>query len=319
METKNSISSLSEGIFAPEYYRKFKCIADRCRHSCCIDWEICIDRETYEKYKKLPDIIPTVCDSEDGPCFSLCADGRCPHLNKNGLCNIIITHGEEFLSEICQNHPRFYNRINEKRIEAGLGIVCEEACRLILEANEPFSLYKVDNTDGYDFPDIEFDAIPKRNRIISLIEGSGGFDEKLKMIKAEFNIPELHTPHEWLDICLSLEIFDPEWKKYLLTIQKEKNFGSMEKIDRSFEKYYSRLLTYFVYRHVSTADSENNLRARLSFSILSANFIRFLFEAEEKPELCKLIEIARRYSAEIEYSEDNTADIIFELESSYTN
>ena len=32
-------------IFAPSYYKKFKCIADKCHHNCCIGWEIDIDDE----------------------------------------------------------------------------------------------------------------------------------------------------------------------------------------------------------------------------------------------------------------------------------
>ena len=32
-------------IIAPDYYREFHCIADKCRHSCCIGWEIDIDAD----------------------------------------------------------------------------------------------------------------------------------------------------------------------------------------------------------------------------------------------------------------------------------
>ena len=41
-------------LFAPEYYNEFKCIADRCTHSCCIGWEIDVDGDTVEKYESLP-------------------------------------------------------------------------------------------------------------------------------------------------------------------------------------------------------------------------------------------------------------------------
>ena len=33
-------------IFAPDYYRDFKCSAGNCKHSCCIGWEIDIDEDT---------------------------------------------------------------------------------------------------------------------------------------------------------------------------------------------------------------------------------------------------------------------------------
>ena len=34
----------------PSYYKEFRCIADKCNHSCCKGWEIDIDDETYKKY-----------------------------------------------------------------------------------------------------------------------------------------------------------------------------------------------------------------------------------------------------------------------------
>ena len=36
----------------PDYYNKFHCIADQCKDSCCIGWEIMIDPDSYEKYKR---------------------------------------------------------------------------------------------------------------------------------------------------------------------------------------------------------------------------------------------------------------------------
>ena len=37
----------------PNYYDKFKCIANRCKHSCCIGWEIDIDEDTMELADKI--------------------------------------------------------------------------------------------------------------------------------------------------------------------------------------------------------------------------------------------------------------------------
>ena len=30
--------------YIPDYYKDFQCIADKCKDSCCIGWEIMIDR-----------------------------------------------------------------------------------------------------------------------------------------------------------------------------------------------------------------------------------------------------------------------------------
>ena len=40
-------------LYAPSYYKDFKCIADKCAHNCCIGWEIDIDEISLEKYKSL--------------------------------------------------------------------------------------------------------------------------------------------------------------------------------------------------------------------------------------------------------------------------
>ena len=40
-------------LYAPKYYERFKCIADKCSHSCCIGWEIDVDADTLKKYKSL--------------------------------------------------------------------------------------------------------------------------------------------------------------------------------------------------------------------------------------------------------------------------
>ncbi len=309
-------NTFKKTIYAPNYYTDFKCIADKCRHSCCIDWEICIDADTCAKYEKMSDICDTTVECEDGRCFALCSDGRCPHLNDKGLCNIIINHGEKYLSEICKNHPRFFNCIDGERVEAGLGIVCEEACRMILENENPFSLSAVEEFyDGdFDIYESDFDPIPQRNHIISYLESERNFNEKIASIKREFGIPEKITRERWAERFLSLEILDADWKNELLSLKDTLFKYSDENADK-YGKYYVRLLTYFVYRHVSTADRPLNFRARLGFAILSLDVVRSIFEFGKEQNLENLIDIARRYSSEIEYSEDNTEELIFAFES----
>ena len=51
----------------------------------------------------------------------------------------ILSCGENVLCNICKDHPRFRN-FRSDRTEVGLGLACEEACRLILNYNEPFCL-----------------------------------------------------------------------------------------------------------------------------------------------------------------------------------
>ncbi len=305
------------GVFAPNYYKNFKCIADKCKKNCCVGWEIYIDENTLEKYKPFKNILKTVKKDEDGYCFKLRRNGNCPHLNESGLCNIIIDHGEEFLSDICKNHPRFYNQVSSGAIEAGLGIACEEACRLVLKSGE-FCLEKISEEADIEEESFtpnflsDFNALTKRQCVFGLIAQDLTLSEKLYALKNEFKIPSLYSEKEWLDRFLSLEILDSEWEK-LLTAAKKAPPKSKDDV-LNFDKYFERLLEYFCYRHLSVAKDLENFRAKLGFSILAVEIIKYLFESSAEQSLDSLIEIARAFSSEIEYSEDNVFELIFEFE-----
>ena len=73
----------------PEYYRKFRCIADKCRDNCCIGWEIDIDDETADFYRSVEgEFGERLKDSINEGSFILTEDERCPFLSRRGLCDI---------------------------------------------------------------------------------------------------------------------------------------------------------------------------------------------------------------------------------------
>ena len=115
-------------IYCPDNYKDFKCTASFCKHTCCAGWEIDIDEVSLQRFLGFPDIAEHIRDGS----IILDKDERCPFLRKDGLCQMITDHGEDFICDICKEHPRFYNEY-EDHIEAGLGLVCEEACRIILD------------------------------------------------------------------------------------------------------------------------------------------------------------------------------------------
>ena len=126
-------------IRTPSYYRQFRCTASACGESCCVGWDICIDPETAGRYRTLPGPLGARLRREicwqDPPRFRLRPDSRCPFLNADGLCSLILEAGEGALCEICAEHPRFHNDYGPLR-ESGLGLCCEEAARLILFSTE---------------------------------------------------------------------------------------------------------------------------------------------------------------------------------------
>ncbi|MDD3203473.1 MAG: flagellin lysine-N-methylase, partial [Pygmaiobacter massiliensis] len=124
----------------PDYYPDFHCIGSACKDNCCIGWEIDIDPVAWEDYRSQPgafgERLRAEIDTEGEPHFRLKEDERCPFLNEQNLCDIIPTLGAGHLCQICDRHPRFYTWLSDCT-EAGLGLCCEEAARLILTHRTP--------------------------------------------------------------------------------------------------------------------------------------------------------------------------------------
>ena len=115
----------------PSYYKNFRCIADKCPDNCCRGWEIDIDEDTLDYYKDLKGPMAEkirASISEDGS-FVLNEEGWCPLLNEKGLCEVCLTLGEDSLSEVCTEYPRFTTEYPKTR-EKVLCLSCGEVGRL---------------------------------------------------------------------------------------------------------------------------------------------------------------------------------------------
>ena len=113
----------------PDYYSKFTCIADRCPITCCQEWKIGVDADTNRKWKKLqaPETVPeqkknlsAYTIKKDGQrVIGLDSDHRCPFLNSEKLCRLVVAYGDKVLSETCTTFPREEHRFpthNEKML-----------------------------------------------------------------------------------------------------------------------------------------------------------------------------------------------------------
>ena len=305
-------------IAAPNYYGSFCCLAGACRHTCCAGWEIDIDGESLEYYKSVPGPFgKRLADniSEEGGCahFALSSGERCPFLNEQGLCDIILTLGPEGLCQICNDHPRFRNFYSD-RTEIGLGLCCEAAAELILGHSEPFCL-EIISDDGktkellpeegefFELREKVFRAAQDRRRsILSRAE------DILALCGAR--LPEKSSA-QWADIYFVLERMDPEWDKYL-SVLKACGSVSTENLEHGeLEIPFEQLLTYFIFRHLSPeAAAETGAFAVLSFYIVRRIFCALWAQKGKSPGFGGLCEIARLYSSEIEYSDENIGKII---------
>lgn len=122
----------------PDYFNEFKCTADKCKDTCCAGWQIVIDKDSLEKYKKLKgDYIWKVMsnvDWEEG-CFRQDNAKRCAFLNAENLCELYIHAGEESLCKTCREYPRHTEEFEGVR-EVTLSVSCPEVARILMERKE---------------------------------------------------------------------------------------------------------------------------------------------------------------------------------------
>ena len=113
----------------------FRCLSDKCEETCCKGWEITVDDETYKKYVGLNDefskrITGEIKRDKRGYVFKN-KNGKCPFLNENGLCDVQSRLGEDYLSEVCYNHPRFFVDFGNVR-EITYSFSCPKVCDMLL-------------------------------------------------------------------------------------------------------------------------------------------------------------------------------------------
>lgn len=286
----------------PDYYNKFKCIANKCKHSCCIGWEIDIDNATLEKYNNLKstfaDTLKSNIEFSETPHFKLDKHERCPFLNKQGLCDIIINEGEDMLCQICADHPRFRNYYDNVT-EIGLGLACEAAAELILTSEEKSTLNLP--PQALELPIIKF-----RENIFDILQDrTFSIDERVEnmlfYIGAQF--PDNTN---WYNVFNGLEKLDNEWNKYLLRIKN----GIESPADSSLDTAYEQLLIYLIFRHLLDGQYDGKIKERVLFTVLIYKIIRAMNTSNT---LHELLEIARIYSCEIEYSDENIDAILSKL------
>lgn len=290
-------------LLAPAYYHRFACIADRCTHSCCIGWEIDVDDDTLQKYSALnapfgKELLQSI-DRTDTPHFRLGVNERCPHLEADGLCRIIKELGEGYLCDICREHPRFYHE-TAQGLEVGLGMACEEACRLILSAND----YDVFTAEGEAWGNplpTAFDATAERAQIYAVLKNDAlPYPTRLQAVAEKYNVSlSCRTDPEWRTLLASLEYLDNS--HCTLFAAYTTNATPSEREHQALE----RALAYFIFRHCSAAQDAAEFRTNLALSLFFERLLASLIAAK----VCTTSEAARILSEELEYSEENTAAI----------
>lgn len=127
-------------IIQPDYYSEFICAASACTDTCCKGWGIEVDPETLEKWKETPCTVQDtyhshgcrlsehVTETEYGSQdvkyrISMNERQECPLLTKDGLCSVVLNHGDGAIPKICQDYPRQSNEY-EAMQQKSLSVRC---------------------------------------------------------------------------------------------------------------------------------------------------------------------------------------------------
>lgn len=316
-------------VTVPDYYNKFVCIAENCPDNCCIGWEIDIDTATYEKYKNVTGSLGmslknNIVLSDDG-CYSfkLTENERCPFLDKNNLCKLIIEKGEDFLCDICREHPRFHNCFGNRR-ETGIGIGCIAAAEIILSQKDKVKYITYQNNESeykvdYDKNFLQF-LIKIRKEIFDILQNRHkNMNQRLiemllygEKVQAELDgVPEL----EMSEIICEKPIYD-DYKKLLEKLiplnEQWKNAAENLKFKSTLKiniTEYEQIAVYFIYRHFLSAVYDRDIISRIKLTIIFCLTILWI------PDNYSLAEKACLASKEIEYCSENI-DLLLDL--SYT-
>ncbi len=308
----------------PDFYKDFHCIGGACRHNCCIGWDVEIDEDTADFYRSIGGemgkrFAKEVRYGKEGAAFRMGADRRCPFLNRQNLCDIITDIGEGGLCQICADHPRFRADFSD-RIEFGLGMACEEAARLLLTHEEPLRLV-VAGDDGEDEGQTEEEQrfFGRRAALLTIAQDrTYPVYERTERLARAAGIDGLDlTTENWIGFFEDLETAEPESFETLCRLMHASchgKIGTYRAAESSFEIPAEQVLVYFLYRYLSHAVDEEDYRARVGFSILGCRFLMDIWDTAESEDAplpeAELVDLARRYSAEVEYSEENVGRIL---------
>lgn len=321
-------------VKVPEYFTEFKCIADKCRDSCCIGWEIDVDEVARQKYEALGGALgQEIVEKTSHGCFPLMENGRCAFLDEVGLCRIISALGDGYLCDICREHPRYYG-VGNGIIEGGLGLGCEEAARIILEIKKAPKLIEIEKEISYsdedDYPELseeirerlygivfteEINTVAKTYAAYSALADdlsfkivSGGDVKSVPEVSLEpFTkevVEELYSGV--LDSIEECEALSDGWCELVDKVRGVDVDTVLKKLDEM-----RGILYYFTHRYVREGVEDMSLYARIIFALTSAMTVAALSVIMDcdTPEIRAAVE----YSKNIEYSTENVDYILEEI------
>ena len=156
-DEREGLSADEPEVFRVAGYEDFSCIAGDCITSCCKGWRVYIDERAALRFQterglmgirlrlalwrggRLMTLLPErlleglYADEDDASSDYINRNsGRCPFLNRHGLCSLQLKKGADFLPSICRRYPRLIRRTGD-RVELTLDLTCVHAAFLFLQ------------------------------------------------------------------------------------------------------------------------------------------------------------------------------------------
>jgi lysine-N-methylase len=159
-----------------EIYDKFKCSADQCPFTCCEDWEIEIDLDTYTRWEGNNKISTNLSETvkmnkskhKSERYIKMNSKKLCPYLSSNQLCTLVLNQGEDYIPLTCRTFPRVINTTDELQ-ELSLSCACPEVVDMFRDIDKAVKFLDGSNT----VVPIDSSETELRHAIISLLQKKG--------------------------------------------------------------------------------------------------------------------------------------------------
>lgn len=325
-------------------FSNFHCLAGRCPSTCCAGWEVDLDEQILSYYRRLSgplgEEIRSHIQTADGYTFFTLQEGRCPFLNSDNLCRLILSLGDNALSVTCREHPRFVEEYGTLR-ETCLSISCPEAARLLLKgpvalvcretaeaSEEDWSLDQGYLQELLEYRQILFHATqvqrPLAERLSFLIvsaneigtyKDSGTFSDgdRIETTVCRTETPVALSEHLQQVPAPALELDLPGFFRtmeqmeftsdQLPTLLKSISTCLDSNLLQDNSESGTHLLLYFLYRYVLRAVWDGQVREKVLFAVYATAAILCLSQSMPDPD--PLRQAAVLFSREVEHSDEN--------------
>lgn len=249
----------------PDYFDEFKCIGGACPDTCCAGWQIVIDEESLEKYKKqegpFGNRLRNEIDWGEGVFQQY--NGDCCFLNDEKLCDIYSEIGDDKLCYTCRSYPRYTEEFEDLK-EQFLCMSCPVVAEMLLGRKEKTKLVytEVEETQE-EFEDFDFlmfdklqnsreyllDMLQTREydiRLRQAILASFGHDIQRRVRKLEFYaidslVEKYRGANTWAYfIDKQKEYGERTAERYLVSKALFKELGKLEIRKQEWERWLKR-------------------------------------------------------------------------------